>query len=138
MTTAVALPLALAAACGSSDDTATDPGSGSPSAGSTSPGSMSPSPTEPSPSSSAARPAPAGWPACGQVWKDGAKLPAHYKGCADNGAAVDAHELACESGQAFVLYAEHFWAVRGGVIHHASRKLANSPAYTADVATCRG
>lgn len=136
---AIAVPLALAAACGSSGGTDTAAGTGQ-STSPTSPSATSPTnaPSSPGSASPSGRPAPAGWASCAEIWKDGAKLPAHYKGCAAAGSATPAQQVACESGQFIVLYGEHYWGVRGGVIKHSDRKLANSRAYSSDIATCRG
>lgn len=137
----LASPLAWLAGCGSSDDTAQDPaGASSASAPQSAAGSPSvptapASPTSGAPASSAA---PASWSACGTVWKDGATLPRAYPGCAEAGAAVPAHKVGCESGQAIVTYAEHFFAVPGGRITRTDQVLKNSPVYAAAIATCRG
>lgn len=133
-TAMLALPLALAAGCGSSSDTASDDtsASGSPSA------SLSTSVGPPSSPSASTSPAPAGWSACGSVWKDGAKLPGHYPGCAEAGIAVPVHRIGCSSGQTVVTYADHFFAVSGGRITRTTRMLRNSSVYASAIATCRG
>jgi len=138
---AVLAGLQLAAACGS-DDTASDSeaSTGAPTGSSTAPStSASVSPSAPSTSASpSASPAPASWSGCATVWKGGARLPAAYPGCAESGTAVPAHRIDCSSGQVVVTYAEHFFAVPGGLIKHTSRELKNSPTYAAAIATCRG
>jgi len=133
----------LLGGCG--DDTATDP--------SASDGSDSPSasvdtsaPAEPTPSESQIEPTEAtdspeplpDWPACGEVWVEGARLPADYKGCLDGETAVKAKNRYCEFGQKLVTYADQFWAVRGGKVNDAKGPLKDSADYRDDLASCQG
>jgi hypothetical protein len=122
----------LLTGCGSdSDGAADDTGSPTGSASST-PASATPSPT------ATTTPAPAGTPKCGNVWKEGAKLPRAYGGCAADGLLVAPDTLGCSSGQALVLFDNRFWGVRGGTISGGDTALQDSEEYLADVATCRG
>lgn len=129
------VPLALVAGCGSSgDDTASDDSSSSGTPSMTG----SPSETPSSSPSASTSPAPAGWSACGTLWKDGATLPKRYPGCSEDGAAVPAHRIGCSSGQVIVVYGDHYFAVPGGLIRHTERVLWNSAVYESAIATCRG
>lgn len=132
--------LLLLAGCG--DDTATDPGA--------SDGSESPSPSvetsepaEPTPSesqidpSATVEPLPA-WPACTDIWVEGAKLPGSYQGCLDGDTAVKAKSQYCEFGKKLVTYADQFWAVRGGKVNDAKGPLKDSADYRDDLASCQG
>jgi hypothetical protein len=133
----------LLGGCG--DDTATDP--------SASDGSDSPSasvdtsaPAEPTPSESQIEPTEAtdtpeplpDWPACSEVWVEGARLPSDYKGCLDGETAVKAKNQYCEFGQKLVTYADQFWAVRGGKVNDAKGPLKDSADYRDDLASCKG
>ncbi|HWJ10191.1 MAG TPA: hypothetical protein VNS46_12495 [Nocardioides sp.] len=127
MATATAL---LLAGCGSdSDGTADDTSSPT--------GSVSTTAASSAPSASTT-PAPAGTPRCGAVWKDGAKLPRVYRGCADEGLLVAADRIGCSSGQALVRYGNRFWAVAGGPIARTSGALLKDDDYTAALTSCRG
>lgn len=92
------------------------------------------SPSTPS-SSQSGTPMPTG-PACGSVWKAGAKLPATYKGCVQGAAWVAADNLGCSSGQKLVRFDDHFWAVRHGTIHRVT-SLKTDKDYQRSVASCR-
>lgn len=125
------LAMALAgtlAACGDDSDTAVDAG--------TSPSSSSSaaSPSEPATTDSTA---PSG-PRCAAVWKDGATLPATYKGCVDDGQYVAKDTLGCSSGQGMIRYGDHFYAVLHGQIHETESVLDKDRGYRAAVAICRG
>ncbi len=137
----------LLTGCG--DDTADDPSATDTSSSSADAGSPSPSvetsePAEPSPSESeivpseTTEPAAPDWPACGEVWVGGAKLPADYQGCLDGGTAVKAKNQYCEFGKKLVTYADQFWAVRGGTVNDAKGTLKDSADYRDDLASCQG
>lgn len=116
----------LATGCGSDDDgdrVATDTAS--------SPSTEGSSPTEPAPTADkpSASPAPASWPACGDVWVEGADLPSPYAGCARDGAAVAADRLHCSMGALLVTYDDRFWGVPGHEISRAQGALRRDPRF---------
>ena len=127
---------------GCGDDTATDP--------SASDGSDNPSasvetsePAEPTPSESLIEPSVTSeplpdWPACTDVWVEGAKLPRDYQGCLDSETAVKAKNQYCEFGKKLVTYADQFWGVRGGKVNDAHGPLKDSADYRDDLASCKG
>ncbi|MBJ7358170.1 hypothetical protein [Nocardioides sp.] len=135
----------LLGGCG--DDTATDPsaadGSGSSSSESPSASVDTSEPAEPTPSESpivpteTAEPLP-DWPACTDIWVEGAKLPADYKGCLEDQTAVKAKNQYCEFGKKLVTYGDRFWAVRGGLVNDAGGPLKDSADYRDDLASCQG
>jgi hypothetical protein len=119
-------------ACGSqtSDSAAPDASgslSSSPSATGTPTGSASPSAS-----------APAGTPDCSAVWKDGTTIPRAYRGCADaHGGYVRKDGLACSSGQTIIRFADRFYGVAGGTVHHTATALLSDRGYRAAVLRCR-
>lgn len=125
--------VALVAGCGSESSGASDASESRPEVTAT-----SPPPSDPATGTPAVAPVPAGWPKCGEVWRDGRTLPVRYKGCARATEGVSAERVSCSSGQQIVLYGDHFFAVPGGTIKRTERKLQNSPEYAASIATCRG
>lgn len=126
----LALPVALATACGSdSTTTAQDP--------SPTTASASVSPSGDAGASASASPVPAG-PACSAVWRTGRTLPRGYDGClAHDHTWVVVDGLGCSSGQKLVRYDDHYYAVLGGTIAHAHH-LDSDRDYRAMVARCRG
>ena len=78
-----------------------------------------------------------GWPACETVWTEGADLPKGYAGCTDGGESVSAEIVDCSSGQRIVVYADHYWAVRGHVIGFAPQGLRDDSEYAHDLYSCR-
>jgi hypothetical protein len=88
-----ALGLALLAACGEEEPSATSTGD------------------------SSASPTAAGEPACTEIWVDGATLPDPYKGCYDEAGFVKAERLPCSSGQVVVTYADRSYAVPGNRVN---------------------
>lgn len=149
---AVLLSAVLLGGCGDDgDDTASDPGgsaSGTASDTASDTGSVSPStetsaPAEPTPSESELSPSASDeplpdWPACGEVWVKGKKLPADYRGCLDEGTAVKAKDQYCEFGKKLVTYGDRFWGVRGGRVNDAGGPLKDSKDYRDDLASCKG
>jgi hypothetical protein len=139
---ALALPVALLSACGDDDGgDATDPGA-------TSDASESPSepvtdlPTDHPTDHSTDHPTEtvdpsANWPACGGVWKDGARLPAGYAGCREGDAGVPADKTGCSFGRPIITYADRFYGVPTGVIHETSGPLEKDRGYRSDMASCR-
>ena len=133
----------LLGGCG--DDTASDPSASDGSQGSESPSASvdTSEPAEPTPSESeivpteTAEPLP-DWPACANIWVEGAKLPADYQGCIDEQTPVKAKNQYCEFGKKLVTYADQFWAVRGGVVNDAKGPLKDSQDYRDDLASCKG
>jgi hypothetical protein len=72
------------------------------------------------------------------VWQTGHKLPAGYHGCVADGQVVAVDGLGCSSGQRMVRYGDHWYAVRGGAIHHAAKTLNSDKQYFAMISRCRG
>ncbi|HJQ06859.1 MAG TPA: hypothetical protein VJ872_15525 [Nocardioides sp.] len=105
----VAAAATLLAGCGSGGATATDPASiGTTAASST--------PTKPA--------APAmKLPACASIWKVGATLPAHYKGCQVNGAKGKSLVYHCEIGSQIASYGTDLYAIVGRKVTQASPSL---------------
>jgi hypothetical protein len=127
------LPLALLSACGDdSDSAAADPG-GSESSTATD----TPTPTEPTAEATDSPPSTPAWPACGEIWVADAKLPFRYKGCLEEDRPVEADNLSCSSGQRIVRYDDSFYAVAGGLIHHASGPLEKDKEYLKSIRVCR-
>jgi hypothetical protein len=130
------LVVGLVAGCGSEDGggVATD-SSATPSA--SEPASESPTPDE---STAAAEPsetaAPASWPACADVWSEGADLPKPYPGCSLDGLAVPAESIHCSMGALLVTYDDTFWGVPGHEISRAAGKLQKDPGFQQDRSTC--
>ncbi len=114
-------------ACGGGDDEATDP-AGSPSA--------SPAPEDAGPSSAAPE-APAGTPACSDVWSEGATIPRSYAGCVQDGALVEREVLSCSSGQRLMTFADRFYGVAGGEVRVSEQALEDDRDYRASVRSCR-
>jgi hypothetical protein len=137
---AVVLSLVLLSGCGDDGDgegTATDPGA------SDTPSAETSAPAEPTPSESVVTPTETAeplpdWPACGEVWVAGARLPGDYKGCLDGDTPVKAKNQYCEFGKKLVTYGDRFWAVRGGRVNDAGGPLKDSPDYADDLDSCRG
>jgi hypothetical protein len=133
----------LLGACG--DDTATDPSAadGTEASDSTSASVDTSEPAEPTPSESPIEPSETAvplpdWPACTDVWVEGAKLPGDYKGCLEGETAVKAKNRYCEFGKKLVTYADQFWGVRGGKVNDAKGPLKDSQDYRDDLASCQG
>jgi hypothetical protein len=136
----------LLGGCG--DDTASDPsatdGSGGSDTSETPSASVETSePAEPSPSASPIEPTEPveplpDWPACAEVWVEGAKLPGDYRGCLEDETAVKAANQYCEFGKKLVTHADRFWGVRGGKVNDASGPLKDSSDYRDDLASCKG
>ncbi len=78
-----------------------------------------------------------GWPTCETVWSEGADLPKGYAGCTDGEESVGAEIVDCSSGQRIVVYADHYWAVRGHVIGFAPEGLRDDSEYAHDLYSCR-
>ena len=131
----------LLGGCG--DDTADDPAAtGSDASDSPSASVETSEPSEPSPSASPIEPTETAealpdWPACADVWVEGAKLPGDYKGCLEGETAVKAKNRYCEFGKKLVTHADRFWAVRGGKVNDANGPLKDSQDYQDDLASCR-
>lgn len=139
---AVLLSLVLLGGCGDDGtDTASDPGaSGS---ASDSPSTETSTPAEPTPSESAITPTETteplpDWPACADVWVEGATLPGDYRGCLQDATPVKAKNRYCEFGKKLVTYADQFWAVRGGKVNDAGGPLKDSQDYRDDLTSCQG
>lgn len=81
-------------------------------------------------------------PACGEVWREGARLPRAYKGCnetpGDPSTFVRRDVIECSSGQRMARHADHFYGVLGGTIHRTESRLLKDPGYGDAVARCRG
>jgi hypothetical protein len=139
MLLALVLPLALLSACGDdSGSTATDPVT-SPSPSSSAPASPSgPASLSDSPTDVTTGPAdPPDWPACESIWKEGARIPASYKGCLEGSNAVASDNLSCSSGQRIVRYQDRFYGVAGGTIHQTSGPLLKDKEYLQAIGRCR-
>lgn len=129
-------------ACGAEDadpESAREPGAST--SGASSPTSPSETPTS-SPSETPTPEPGADAPACGDVWRDGARLPRAYKGCnetpGDASTYVKRDVLDCSSGQRMVRYADHFYGVLGGTVHRTESRLSKDRGYGDAVARCRG
>jgi hypothetical protein len=124
---AVLLAASALAGCGSgSSATAQDPA-------------QSNTPTADAPTSGPADPttssAPTS-PACAKVWKSGARLPAHYRGCAAATGWVKADPSYCEDGHRLVTFAHRFWAAPGRTISRAATTLATDQDFQHTRAAC--
>jgi hypothetical protein len=133
----------LLGGCG--DDTVNDPSATDGSDTSETPSASvdTSAPAEPTPSASPIEPTETveplpDWPACVEVWVEGAKLPGDYQGCLEDETAVKAKNQYCEFGKKLVTYADQFWAVRGGKVNDAGGPLKDSPDYRDDLASCKG
>jgi hypothetical protein len=117
------LSVVLLAGCGSdSGDTAADDTGASP-----------------TPSTPVAEESPVGgFPACEEIWQEGATLAEDYLGCMDGATPVDLDGIECESGQFIITYADRFWAVADGPIAMADGALLDDPDYQDVLASCRG
>jgi hypothetical protein len=73
---------------------------------------------------------------CADVWREGARLQRVYRGCVDNGEYVKAEATSCSSGQRMVRYADSYYAVLGGTIHHVSGTLEQDRDYRAAIRSC--
>ncbi len=119
---ALALPLALATACG--DDSGTTAEDSTPTTSSSSP-TASASAKEPDPQ-------------CTDVWRAGETLPRSYDGCYENDKRVKPNGRYCEFGKPLLTYDERFYAVRGGRIAEASKPFAQDAGYQDVLAKCGG
>ena len=128
-----ALVLGLASGCGSDEagDVATD-GSATPSA---SPTDKPTAETTPTPEEDDTA-APASWPTCAEVWKEGATLSKPYAGCSLGGAAVPADSVHCSMGALLVTYDDRFWGVPGHEISRADGTLQQDADFRQARATC--
>lgn len=145
---ALALPLALVAACGdegatTADDPASGSSSSSPAASESAPESASApasgdASASASPTSASASPTAPPLPACEQVWQAGAKLPGGYAGCLEGDQEVAADGRYCEFGKPLVTYADRFYAVPGGTIAEGTSPLRSDPGYRKVLRTCSG
>ena len=59
--------------------------------------------------------APSG-PACKDIWKAGATLPADYASCVEDGAYGSQDVTKCQDGTKLVVYFDAYYAVTGGTI----------------------
>lgn len=129
------LVVGVAAGCGSDggSDVATD-GSSTPTA-SASPSDDATVDATPSPTEGDGA-APASWPACADVWSEGASLPKPYPGCSLDGVAVPADSLHCSMGAVLVTYDDRFWGVPGHAISRAAGGLQQDADFRRTRATC--
>jgi hypothetical protein len=125
------VPLALASGCGGdSGSEAADPAG-------TSSSQTEPSQTEPTAEATDSAPTTPPWPACEEVWVEGAKLPGAYRGCLESDQPVEADNLSCSSGQRIVRYADRFYGVPGGTIKQTDGPLDKDKGYLKSVRVCR-
>lgn len=117
---ALALPLALATACGDDSSTVSDP-----------------SPTTSS-SAAASQDATVKQPQCDDVWVAGKALPGGYQGCYEGTERVKASGRYCEFGKPLFTYDERFYAVRAGRIAEAKKPFAEDAGYQDVLAKCSG
>ncbi|HEY0700342.1 MAG TPA: hypothetical protein VGD43_21370, partial [Micromonospora sp.] len=96
-----------------------------------SPSSQSPSATD----GSSESPAP-DLPPCAEVWVAGATLPRDYRGCEQDGEAVQADKHQCSYGSAIVEYADRFYAVSGKQINEVP-SLKDSEQYKHALSACQ-
>lgn len=76
-------------------------------------------------------------PACSQVWRDGARLPADYRGCTDAaGQEVRAEKTLCSFGKPLVTYDDRFYALPGRRINATQGSLASDPDYRSAKSAC--
>jgi hypothetical protein len=135
---ALALPVALLSACGDDDGgDATDPGATSEASDSPSESATDLPADHPTDHPTETVDPSADWPACGGVWKDGARLPGGYAGCREGGAGVPADKTGCSFGRPIITYADRFYGVPTGVIHETSGPLEKDRGYRSDMASCR-
>jgi hypothetical protein len=112
--------LLLAAGCGDDDgDAAEDPVGESPS-------SQAPSGSE----------APSDLPMCADVWVAGATLPRDYRGCEQDGEAIQAAKHPCSYGSAIVEFADRFYAVTGKQINEVP-SLIDSEQFKQAMSACQ-
>lgn len=116
---ALALPLALATACGEDSTTVSD---------------STPTTTAPTSSSSAASPQ----PQCAAVWVAGKTLPRSYQDCYEGSQRVKASGRYCEFGKPLITYDERFYAVPHGRIIEAKKPFAQDARYQDTLAKCSG
>lgn len=113
--------LLLLAACGEESSTDDDGGADDPSGAST---------------SQSADAATADWPACDEVWVDGAEIPGRYKGCLGDEGPVKADKFLCSSGQVLVSYGDRFYGVTGGPVNEVEGRLADDKTYAGAKQSC--
>jgi hypothetical protein len=77
-------------------------------------------------------------PACDEIWRKGADLPAGYAGCADGTTEIPAEFVTCSSGQTVVTHDNQYWAVAGNIISQAKEGLDESPRYRQILISCTG
>lgn len=140
---AVAL-LSVLSGCGSdevaSDPIATDPIATDPIATDT----VSSAPpesagTEPASSTAPTTSAPARvYPACSEVWIEGGRLPAGYRGCLQDGARVKPKTLWCTLGNKMFLFGTDFYAMERHPIQRASGGRAGDADFAAAAKSCTG
>ncbi len=122
---AAAAILLLAAGCSDDDgDAAEDPAGESPS-------SQAPSATD----STSEPPAP-DLPMCADVWVAGAKLPRDYRGCEQDGEAIQAAKHPCSYGSAIVEFDDRFYAVTGKQINEVP-SLIDSEQFKQALSACQ-
>lgn len=80
---------------------------------------------------------PAGAPACGDIWTEGAKLPRMYDGCVAGETYVKRDVIECSSGQRVVRFDDAYYAVLGGPVQAASPSLAENGDYQEFLVGCR-
>jgi len=121
---AAAAILLLAAGCSDDDgDAAEDPAGESPS-------SQAPSATD-----STSEPAP-DLPMCADVWVAGAKLPRDYRGCEQDGEAIQAAKHPCSYGSAIVEFDDRFYAVTGKQVNEVP-SLIDSEQFKQALSACQ-
>ncbi len=81
-------------------------------------------------------PATADWPACDEVWVDGAEIPGRYKGCLSDEGPVKADKFLCSSGQVLVMFDDHFYGVTGGPVNEVEGGLADDESYAGAKQSC--
>ncbi|HEY2880659.1 hypothetical protein [Nocardioides sp.] len=92
------------------------------------------SPTSPSTSQTSGQD-PSG-PVCATVWKKGATLPQHYRGCVIDAGWVKAVVYQCSDGHRLVTYAHAFYAAPGRTISRAATTLAKDHGFRQTMAVC--
>ena len=121
------IPLLLLSACGEDTDggAADEP---KPTASPSESVSESPSPTaEPTPGS----------PQCVDVWVAGQDLPPRYKGCYEGTEKIKKAAAECSFGRPLIVYADHYYAVSGGLIMQTAKPLGESKEFQDAVKKCR-
>lgn len=135
-----ASPVAGSPSAGASSGAASGAPSGSSSGGATPSSGTSPSasssPTAGGPSASPTLSA-KGLPRCAHVWRAGHRVPPAYKGCRRGSTPVPPTRLVCESGQTIVTFADHYYGVVHGRIHHTHKALEKDPTYRKNLNSCR-